>query len=89
MAERIPVTIDADMAVLGLEPPETAVVLLAAGLVIIFLSMYLGFLCMFVFWYTLAKLKKHKPDGYVMHIWQRYMPAFFGGQEFPAGIYRP
>jgi len=87
--DRIPITIDYDITILGLEVQEIAVVLFVCGLVIIFLNPFLGLIAFIGTWGWMYKVKKSKPAGYVQHMLYRYGPSWFKPFELPKGVYRP
>ena len=88
MKVKVATTIDKPLEILGLEPPETALVFVVTGLVFLFVSAVVSLAVLFISWIALVKIKKNKPRGYVVHKVTRFFGTI-GRLKYPKGVYRP
>ena len=64
---RCPRTLDKPVLLFGLEPEDLGLLTLAGGIMSLFLGPMVPGVCAFIGWFLLARFKKGKPAGYLLH----------------------
>ena len=67
MARKCPRTLDKPVLLFGLEPEDLGLLTLAVGTLSLFLGPMVPGVCGIAGWFVLARFKRGKPAGYLLH----------------------